>query len=419
MLRAMRLLGFVLASLVAAPAFAATFRQADTSVVVISVARWPAEAGLKGFEVEERQELDLVYALSARGVPDERITLLRDAQATQASALAAIRRAAAGARPGSVLMIYLQGHGLKLDGVTRLALHDYDAERPVETGLALPELARVLVESWRGGSLILAGDFCYSGGLAQVVQRVSAARKGPAAAISSTVASDRATSRWTFLESLVQGLSGHADVDEDANGAITFREISTWVIDAMVHGEDQMAEVTMAGGFSPQLPLARVAAHTRQAPAPDGHRPGDGVEAQDTEGAWYPGRLLRFAGGRWRVHFSASDAEADEWVVPARIRKPARSPWRAGAPVDVEWLSDEWYAARIVEVAGGRMHFVHYEDTDSEDDEWVPASRIRARDALRGMTGSRSGGTSSRAGDGPLRRSRVRALRRQIKAGSK
>lgn len=399
----MRVLVLLLA--LALPASGATFRASDMSVVVISVAKWPAKAGLNGFTAEERQELDLVYALTARGVNDERITLMRDAEATSGSAREAIRKAAAGAKPGGVLLIYLQGHGLRFDGKTFLALYDYDSNQPTRTGLSLDELAKTIVDAWPGGSLILMGDFCYAGALAGVAQKVSKAGRGPAAAVCSAVASDRATIRWTFLDAVVQGLSGDVDVDDNGNGTITFQELSNWVISAMVHGEDQMAEVTMTQSFDKNLPLAKVAPHTYHAAAPDKRRPGDGIEAAAADGQWYAGRLLRFEDGRWRVRFSGMGPEEDEWVDPSRIRNPVKSPWRRGNDVEVEWVTDEWYAARVMEVAGGRMHFVHYENTDSGDDEWVPASRMRA-------PGGRLADGST---DGPLKRSRNRALRKRLK----
>lgn len=380
---------------------AANLRPSEMTVVVVSVARWPKKAGLDGFKVEDRQELDLVYALTARGVREERMTLLRDAEATKSTTLSAIKSAAATAPKGGILLIYLQGHGLKLNHKTLLALHDYDPDRAMQTGLPLDELSRTIIDSWRGGSLILMGDFCYAGGLDMVARCVSLAGRGPAAAVCSAVASDRATSRWTFLDAVVQGLSGDADVDENRDGIVTFRELSNWVIGSMVHGEDQMAEASMTPDFTREIPMAKVAPHTHHPPAPDGRRPGDGVEALAAEGEWYSGRLLRYEQGYWRVRFSGMGPEEDEWVLPSKLRPPTKSPWRAGASVEVEWLADEWYAARIMLVAGARMHFVHYEDTDGKDDEWVPASRIRQR------------GAGTRSSSGPPSRSRARSQERR------
>ena len=49
----------------------------------------------------------------AMGIPDSRITVLRDAQATKASILAAMEQLAASVTPGSRVFVYFSGHGTR------------------------------------------------------------------------------------------------------------------------------------------------------------------------------------------------------------------------------------------------------------------------------------------------------------------
>lgn len=354
------------------------WRPETTSVLSVSLVRWPRAAELEPFETDGRQDHALLDALRARGVPPARVLALHDSQATRPGVTRALAKVCATGARGDTLIVYLQAHGIKDDGAVALATWDVDQERPLETGLPIADVARTIAARWRGDTVFLLGDFCYSGALAEAARTLNATGRMRAVALAASAPSDTSTGRWTFTETIVRALRGDALCDGDRDGAITVGEVAARVQQVMKHREEQLAGIELDTRAPVELVLARVDPATRPARAPGRWQVGDGVEARDRLGDWYTAEVLAVDGARYQVRYAGWGPEDDEWVAADHLRALAPSAIRAGDRVRVDTDGDAPREARVLAVREGTFCFVHYAGEDAGSDEWVPVRRLTA-----------------------------------------
>jgi hypothetical protein len=94
------------------PVFVVLAQPATRSALIVGVSNYasPEITPLEGIPS------DIISARSiarAMGIPDSRITVLRDGQATKAAILAAMEYLAASVTPGSLVFVYFSGHGTR------------------------------------------------------------------------------------------------------------------------------------------------------------------------------------------------------------------------------------------------------------------------------------------------------------------
>ncbi|MFL6374754.1 MAG: agenet domain-containing protein [Pyrinomonadaceae bacterium] len=56
-------------------------------------------------------------------------------------------------------------------------------------------------------------------------------------------------------------------------------------------------------------------------------------------------------------------------------RTALHSPFYVGEKVEVSYKR-RWYPAHVLDIRGG-SHYVSYDDYDTDENEWVPTTRIR------------------------------------------
>ena len=96
-------------------------------------------------------------------VPTKNAVVLTSAGASRLESLRAIRAAAARARPADTLYLFFAGYGASAAGVPLLVTADFDPARPLETGLPLAELAKVLDAAPCRQVLVLDASFAGGG----------------------------------------------------------------------------------------------------------------------------------------------------------------------------------------------------------------------------------------------------------------
>jgi hypothetical protein len=401
-----------------------------TYAVISGVLSWP-DPGLGAFSPVARKDQALADLLRARGVPAEHIKLLLDAQATAGAITEAVVQTAQQAPPGSTLLFYYAGHGVRgKDGQAYFASRDMVAARPAATGLSLSRLTAAIGDHFKGERVVLMADCCYSGALKGVAERLS--NKGlSAVSLTSADAANVSTNNWTFTQAVIDGLSGDPLCDEDGDGAITLKELSSEVRDAMLYREGQRHGFHR-GKVGPETLVALVQGGTEKArelppnrrryvitDTPRGSQVarvravGDGElkvrtfdyststdhqiaagEARPIEFRRYPvGAAIKvYWGGKvWPARVTAAEgdfhfitypgwpAHWDEWVTSRRIvgDEPIAATVPKGSAVTVEWRG-EWYPARVLQRQGDRT-LIHYDGYDASWDEWVGPRRLRQR----------------------------------------
>lgn len=338
----------------------------DTVSVVAGVLEWEHK-GLASFPKEKRQDAELDKALAELGV--RRRTLLLDEEATSGAILGAVREAVAASGPGTTLLFYYAGHGVKArDGSISFAGREMDPWRP-ETGLRLAELSRLFVDGgrrlFRGKRVVLLADCCHSGGLADTAAALAAAGI-EAVALTSADASNVSTGNWTFTRTVLGALRGSGRCDADRDGAVTLAELAEETRLAMKHREDQRYGyanhgVPASAAVGRAAPGKGAAGEPRWALAP-------------REGREEPARVLALEKERARVAFYGYADETLAWVPRESLKPVVSTSHPVGARLSVDW-EGQLYAARVLKVEDG-FHLVTYPGWGSEWDEWVGGSRI-------------------------------------------
>lgn len=345
-----------------------------TYALVIGILEW-RDKELASFPKKNRQDRALVKALQGAGVPSDQIVYLEDKQATLAAIRTAMDRLMARSGPGSTLLIYFTGHGIREGRQTYLANYDIDSDRSARTGLAVGEIGDRLARSWKGSRLLMLVDCCHSGAVAAVVQKIGS--KGKAAAcLTSATASNESTGNWTFTEAIVKAVQGDGRLDRNRDRQVTFDEVDAYVHDQMKYGEDQLTHGVRAGGFETNWRLSGVPAE-RILPASNSRwKVGDYLDGY-SENDWYRARVLKVEPNRLQVRYVDYDEDQDEWLPLSKVRPIANTRFATGQRVQIEW-EGEWYAGRIVRSAENYFHFVSYDDFDDDAREWVTDRRLRA-----------------------------------------
>jgi hypothetical protein len=399
----------------------AALEPANTYAVIVGVLHWK-NRGLTSFPTDQRKDRALYDTLRQRGVPADHMGLLLDEQATLDHIRQTLRAIARKAPADATLIFYYAGHGWRTPkGDTGFANFDYDAGRADRPELLGSEVAATLRREFRGRRVLLFADCCYSGGLCDVARRL--VRDGyQAVALTAADARCVSTDKWTFTQTLVDGLAGDALLDTNGEGTITLGELAGEVALAMQFRERQRAGYA-ALGLSSEYRLATVDRSKRPLePTPGPFALREYVTARDGKGR-RSGRVVGYRDGRYVVEFFSYSAKERallpaaalsrltfptypvgqtmvlarpglprvrilevvgafhrvasegqgageaEWVLASALVQDPRS------VAEVEWHG-AWYPATVLKTQGER-YYIHYVDDDDSWDEWVGRSRIR------------------------------------------
>jgi len=376
----------VIAAAFASSAFARSERldHATTWAVVAGVLEW-SDPGLGAFPKENRKDKELFDKLGALGVPASQRTLLLDEKATAPAVEKALREAIAKAPAEATLIFYFAGHGVKdQDGQIIFTTSETRLDKLDSTGINLARLT-TLLDGFKGRRLILLADCCYSGGLVDVAGRLR--KKRPVLALTSAEASNVSTGNWTFTQTILDGISGRALFDRDADGTLTLSELAAEVKDAMRHRESQRYGYANHG-VPDDLIISKVkidpdsdgtegkASSTKSTP-----RRRDWVKAPRTDAGRHKGkaiaRVLSVEGaqrGKALVEFYDYSDATRTWVPLTELEPISVQTWPVGTLLDVTWQG-QIYQAKVLKLDDGFM-FITYPGYDSRWDEWVSAVRV-------------------------------------------
>jgi hypothetical protein len=363
---------------------AGEWQPAHTYVLVASITTWPAKAELGAFPGTRRDE-DFVAQFKAAGVPAGQVAFLKDSAATHAAMRKALQTLAARCGPEDTLVFCFQGHGSR----KLLFCYDYDAARSDETVFHMDEIFPLLDKTWQGNRLFLIGDCCCSGSLRSVLRQFEQKRpEVRVAALASATASNSSTGNWTFTEGLIRALAGDAIIDRDHDGRLTMGELDRFLHDQMKYKEDQLASITFSANFENDYVLRAVAPGAVQRDIRGPHQIGDLREARDREGKWYAAEIIdaKPDGSAYHVHYAGWDDQWDEWVDASRLRPIVKAKLQVGEHYEVKWQK-KWYPATITRTIEDYFYFVHYENENGEDDEWITPERARVPRLKNGSPG--------------------------------
>jgi hypothetical protein len=293
------------------------------------------------------------------------------------------------------LVFCFQGHG----GREVLYCYDYDDKRPDETVFHMNEIYPILEKSWKGNRLFLIGDCCCSGSLRTVLRQFEKQRPDiRVATLASATASNLSTGNWTFTEGLIRIFAGDSLVDRDHDGRITITEAERFLHDQMKYKEDQLASLTLSASFEKDFVIRPVNANRPVHDLPGPYKVGDVLSARDSEGKWYASEIIdgKPSANTYKVHYCGWDDKWDEWLDPTRLRAIVKPKLNVGQHYEVIWQK-KWYPATITRALEDYFYFVHYENEQGEDDEWITPERARTPKTTGEKSGPEFAALESRA----------------------
>lgn len=195
-------------------------------------------------------------------IPDERIKILIDEDATRTNITTTMRELFQQAGPDDLVVLYFSGHGLPgaflpidYDGTSNLLYHS--------------EVRQILDESNAGYKLCLA-DACHSGSLLaarggelptllnKYYENLTSARKGTALVMSSkseeTSLESSGLRQGVFSHFLLRGLKGEAD--EDRDGIVRVQELYEFVEENVRAYTGNLQSPVIKGDYDERMPVA-------------------------------------------------------------------------------------------------------------------------------------------------------------------
>jgi len=211
-------------------------------------------------------------------IPDERIELLTNRNATRADIIRAMNEKLRMAFEDDMVIVYIASHGVPEEVSGELYFLGYDADAKNIAGTAISQIdVQKAISTARAKKIVFIADACHSGsvGLSSNISRrasvasfvnrllkeIAAARDGVAIlTASSSNEFSQEGAQWgghgVFTCHLVNGLKGEADNDGD--GYVTIRELYEYVYRKVVDDTGGKQHPDLQGKFDNNLPVSVV-----------------------------------------------------------------------------------------------------------------------------------------------------------------
>jgi len=247
--------------------------------VVVGISRYEDKSlGLQFADKDAQSFYGFLKSPFGGAVPDERIDLLTNKNASRSEILRSINEKLRMAYDDDQVIIYLACHGIpdEVSGELYFLGHDADPDNITGTGVSQVDIQK-LISKARVKKIILIVDACHSGGVGlapgiakrgdlayytnRLLKEISGARDGVAILTASSADEfSREGEKWNghgvFTHHLVGGLNGLADKNDD--GVVTIREISEYVYREVADDTSGKQHPDLQGKFDNSLPLSVV-----------------------------------------------------------------------------------------------------------------------------------------------------------------
>jgi hypothetical protein len=336
------------------------FDYKKTHGLVVGVLQWK-DPNLSTFSTENRKDAELYHLLKNRGA---NLHLLLDNQASQKMILKKLQEIAKATPEDGVFLFYYAGHGVKRDSSVYIANSDINTESAEKTGVSMDKVIETISKNFRGKTIILSGDFCYSGAFLKAAQNWEAQGKN-AIVLTSASSSNQSTGNWTYTQTLIDCFSGSPFCDQNDDGEINWSEMSLEVQNAMKYRESQLSGNSSFLDFD-DLVIAKPSQRKSE-------NSGEYVRAP-YNGEPHIARVLSRSNESIELEFFFYSDKVVSKLSPSEVQPLEYKSFPPGSKVKVLWNGTP-YEAEILDVKED-FHYITYIGYDSSWDEWVLADRI-------------------------------------------
>ena len=334
-----------------------------TWVFMVSLVEF-SDTSLASFDKEGRIDSKILNFFKNNGVPPNQIVYLKDKQAATSSIRAEFANFLKRATKGDKLFFYYSGHGY-INEKDKVCFATFKGDE-----WSAEEIVSTVNNNFAGDKAFFTADCCNSGGLAKEVQKYP---QREYAALNSVVPTSTSTGNWTFSNALLYGLQGKNFIDYNNNGNITLEELAKYIDEEMAVVEGQKAYYYIPTSMKNWVV-------TNNVPIKKNLLVGSRVMV-DYGGEDYMGFVEEAdAKNNFKIRFYSYTNNETEWLNISRLKPFACSKdYKIGTKVKALSRYDEkWYPGKVIKKFLC-LHLVHFDNYDSEWDEWMAPKNIEMK----------------------------------------
>ena len=373
----------------------------NTNYIISGVLNYSNCADASSFDAEKRKDHELYEIFNSNFKQINQNYFLKDNQVTNENVLNKIDEIIS-LRNNDIFIFYFAGHGILKDGEPGMLMSDC-------TVIKKSELKNILKKKYNEQKIILFGDFCYSGFLAEIARELNS--EGLDVHAITSASSNVSTGSWSYTQALIDSFSGRQIVDKNNDGQITFLDMITEVEEVMQNRERQKSDyfvttdlkntiisnakiknksnINYGSWFCSNEGITRVVDITDSIYEVEYYRynqyeykklneidlysisetefeVGDLISV-DWENNSYDAKINKVDKIFYKITYLGWGEEWDEWITKNRIRGNKKVEIKSG---------EVWYPGEIIQNKNNKF-FIRYNGYDFCFDEWVDSSRIR------------------------------------------
>ena len=378
----------------------------NTNIVLSGVLDYSSCDNITSFESDKRKDYELYKTLISKFINTKYTVFLKESDVNKKNVLQKIYAALNNQESKDLFIFYFTGHGiLSNNGEPGLLMSDSNI-------ITKTELKNILQQNNKNQKMILFGDFCYSGLLADIARELNL--EGLDINAITSASSNLSTGNWSYTQTLIDSFEGRSIIDKDNKGFINFIDIAKEVQNVMFNRERQKSDyylltdlenskisnakikimnntsnIKYDGWYSSKEGITRVTDFKDDLLEVEYYNYNEYKFEFVKESKLSPIQIAEFETGShinvdceegtykaiieevdrifYKVSYEDWGPEWNEWITKHRINGDEK--------VEI-FLDDNWYPGEILQVKNNKF-FIRYHEYDTCFDEWVDSTRIK------------------------------------------
>ena len=206
----------------------------NTNIVLSGVLDYSSVGNTISFETNKRKDFDLYNTLISKFNNTKYTVFIKESEVNKKNVLQKIFEALNNQVSDDLFIFYFTGHGhISANGEPSLLMSDGDV-------ITKTELKNILKINNKSQKIILFGDFCYSGLMADIARELNL--EGLDINAITSASSNLSTGNWSYTQTLIDSFEGRSIIDKDNKGFINFIDLAKEVQNVMFNRERQKSD---------------------------------------------------------------------------------------------------------------------------------------------------------------------------------
>lgn len=213
-----------------------------TNLVIAGVLDYSSCENIISFNSENRKDLELYQTLISKFKNIKHSTFIKEKEVNRDNVLKKFYESMYDQNKEDLFIFYFTGHGsLSENNEPGLLMSNGDI-------ISKTELKNNIKQNYKNQSIILLGDFCYSGLLADIAIELN--NDGLNINAITSASSNLSTENWSYTQTLIDSFNGRSIIDKDNKGFINFMDVAKEVQNVMFNRERQKSDFFLLPDFA-------------------------------------------------------------------------------------------------------------------------------------------------------------------------